>query len=510
MNEKILDIKLPTQYTEEDLFRQAKKKAGIHVASVTILKKSLDARKKNSIQWNLRIGINIPQREYKAMADSALDIPFKKREERVIIAGSGPAGIFSALVLARAGFKVTLAEKGKDVEERSRDIDELMENSRFSPMSNFAFGEGGAGTFSDGKLTSRSKHISKEKLFMLSEMIHCGAPEEIYYMTHPHVGSDNLKIMAVRLRKELEDLGGEILFDTEISELKTAGTKVTGVRTSRGDLDCDYVIMAPGHSSLETYKMLIQKGVLFKAKNFALGFRTEHPQALINRAQWGCETLPGVKAAEYRLTAQTETTPVFSFCMCPGGTIVPAQSGEFRSVVNGMSYYKRNGVFANAAIVTGYNYNEALGREVDPLEILERLDTLEKSYYEFSGSYKAPAMTMDDFLKGKASGIVCSSSYSPGLIPADLSKLLPQGTVTPLREGLTQFCKKLKGFDQGNIIGLESKTSSPIQVARNREGLCDGFENLYLSGEGSGWAGGIISSGADGIKAAMDIIHKHA
>jgi uncharacterized FAD-dependent dehydrogenase len=277
--------------------------------------------------------------------------------------------------------------------------------------------------------------------------------------------------------------------------------------TKSGRIEADYFIVAPGHSAYETYRMLIKKGVTFRTKPFAIGCRVEHRQELINMAQWGRKSLPGVKAAEYRLTSTGDgNLPVYTFCMCPGGSIVPATAYINTNIVNGMSRYKRNGKFANAACVAGISLARLLGREIEPLEALDWLGSLEESFYRYSEGYGAPFCSIQNFINRKMPTGTIESSYPFGLKPTPLWDLLPDAVSNSIAEGLKDFSKKIKGFETGHILGLESKTSSPIQVLRETTGLCQGFDNLYMVGEGSGYAGGIISSGSDGIRAAMNII----
>jgi uncharacterized FAD-dependent dehydrogenase len=302
-------------------------------------------------------------------------------------------------------------------------------------------------------------------------------------------------------------MGGTIHFEIMLEDLVLRQGKVEEIKTSAGSMQADAVFVAPGHSAYETYRMLMRRGVIFRTKNFAIGSRMEHLQEIINKAQWGRPNLPGVKAAEYRLTSPADGRhQVYSFCMCPGGMVVPAAAYAGTSIVNGMSYYRRNGRFANAACVAAIHPDELAGKEVTPAEALDWLEKLEKYFYHYSGSYAAPACTIADFISGRTTNTEFESSFPLGLKPAPLWELLPANVVNAMREGLKDFSGKMKGFETGNLIGLESKTSSPIQVLREEGGLCSGFENLYLVGEGSGYAGGIISSAADGLKAAMRFI----
>ena len=507
MNYKEITIKLPTDYSEPMLCNIIRQKLKIRNFSYQIENKSLDARQKNRIHWQIRLTVFSNEiKGRKQEPKPQLDIPYKKRNIKILIVGSGPAGFFSAFVLQKAGFDTVLIERGTDVKKRTHGIENFEKTSVFDAKSNYAFGEGGAGTFSDGKLTSRTKRIAKEKNFILSSYVDAGAPEEIMYLTHPHLGSDNLKKIVKNLRTEYLNIGGEILFETQLTDIKEKDGKIVKAVTTAGDIEADKFILAPGHSAFETYRMLINNGVLFRTKNFAIGSRVEHHQEIINSAQWGTAKLKGVKAAEYRLTSKSENNlPVYTFCMCPGGIIVPATAYENTNIVNGMSLYQRDGKFANAASVVGLNLNEFMSKEVSASEALDWLENLEKTFYQKTDAYKAPACTVSDFINEKITKNVFDSSYPLGLKQAPLWEMLPSKITESLKSGLKDFCRKLRGFEDGNIMGLESKTSSPIQVIRDENGLCTGFKNLYIVGEGSGYSGGIISSGVDGIKTAMGI-----
>lgn len=509
MGFKLIELKLPTDFTGEVLKEKIAKKLKIQDFSYVIEKQSLDARKKHDIYWNVRVGVTStalpgtgpPPKE-------PFSIPYKKRDKKVVVVGSGPAGFFAAYTLLNAGFRVTLLEQGPEVDTRLKDIAAFERTGELNEKSNYAFGEGGAGTFSDGKLTSRTKTISRERGFIFDTYIQGGAPAEIAYLAHPHLGSDNLRKIVRNLRNDFREKGGEFLFDTKVENVDIKDGKIRAVETPNEKIDGHYVIFAPGHSSYETYGMLIRKGVPFRVKPFALGCRVEHSQELVNRAQWGRVCLPGLKAAEYRLTYQErDQLPVYSFCMCPGGRVVPAAAYKNTNIVNGMSNYRRNSSFANAAVVVGVHLNRLLNKELEPLEALEWLQRLEETFFEFSNSYAAPACGIADFLSGKVSGNLKPSSYPFELIPADFNRLLPGEIAGSLRVGMTVFGRKLRGFEEGIMLGLESKTSSPVQAVRDRSGRSEAVENLYISGEGSGFAGGIVSSAADGIKAAMDILN---
>ena len=508
MGSKYINVKMPSGY--DDHFLKKKVEGYLNTKDFTYIieNKSLDARNKNNIYWQMRllvtsdaIDISVP------ISNPAMAIPHKKRHEKIVVVGSGPAGFFAAFVLQKAGFSTTIIERGTDVNKRTSGIETFESTGNFNPVSNYAFGEGGAGTFSDGKLTSRSKRISAEKKFILSSYVKAGAPAEIEYMTHPHLGTDNLKIIVKNLRRQFENIGGTVLFETVMTDIKVVAGKVSQIETNKGSIEADYFFIAPGHSAYDTYRLLIKRGVGFHNKNFALGSRMEHHQEIINVAQWGKKTLPGVKAAEYRLTSKGDGKhQVYSFCMCPGGVIVPATAVEDGNIVNGMSKYLRDDNFANAACVATININNILKREVSAMETLDWMENLENSFYKFSKGYKAPICSIRDFINKKPSNRKFHTSYPMGIIQAPLWELLPNEVENAIRAGLKDFTRKMKGFDTGNILGLESKTSAPIQVDREKDGRCVGFENLFVIGEGSGYAGGIISSAADGVKSAMSIV----
>lgn len=510
-----ITVSMPTDYTEPQLQRTIEKKLRTHIESYHIEQKSLDARKKSQIRWSIRILAYTKRHnttDIIPQAPSPLLIPQTRRPKNCVVVGSGPAGMFAALALQIAGHSVTLIERGEDVAARAKAIELFESCGSFSPNSNYAFGEGGAGTFSDGKLTSRTGKISSERDFILQTYIEAGAPKEIEYLNHPHLGSDTLKIIVQNLRKKFETLGGRMYFNTCLKDIHVQGESVTSAETSDGQLPVDFLLIAPGHSAYETYRMLMHRGVHFRTKNFAIGTRVEHPQTLINLAQWGREHLPGVKAAEYRLTApEAGEFPVYTFCMCPGGIVVPATAYEEANIVNGMSLYARNGAFANAACVAGLNLQQLHNREFSAEEALDWLEKLEQQFKEITGDFRAPYCTIEEFLKkgtGRVSarGKAVETSYPLGLDHQPLWELLPSALIPSLQAGLTRFCSQLAGFESGIMLGLESKTSSPIQVIREHNGLCAGFSNLAIAGEGSGYAGGIISSGADGLRIAMEFI----
>ncbi len=506
MGYKQITIKLPTGYDEALLRKEISQKSGLRDFTYVIENKSLDARNKSNIHWQVRVLVSSAKLKGDDIPGAELTIPYKKRNKKVVVVGSGPAGFFAALVLQKAGYSVTLIERGTEVKKRSVEIEWFESTGIFNPLSNYAFGEGGAGTFSDGKLTARSKRISAEKRFILSSYVKAGAPAEIKYMTHPHLGSDNLKLIVENLRKKFINLGGAVHFETTMNDILIKSGKAVGVETNNGSFEADYLFVAPGHSAYDTYRLLMKRGIGFHPKSFAIGSRMEHNQEIINIAQWGVPSLPGVKAAEYRLTSKgKDNRQVYSFCMCPGGVIVPATAVKEANIVNGMSRYLRNEQYANAAVVASFNPEKIIKPGVSAGDVLDWMEKLEYSFYEFSHQYKAPYCSINDFIHGKLTRSYETSSYPMGIEQAPLWEMLPKEIAVSMRAGLKDFIRKMKGFGTGNILGLESKTSAPVQVDRDTEGRCAGFENIFVIGEGSGYAGGIISSAADGVKVALKI-----
>ena len=509
MGFKSFTLKMPTDYTEDTLRHKIEKTISSTEFEYSIDKKSLDGRQKNNIHWLIQVSVSSKSINGNEEPDTPeLDIPKINTDKLVIVVGSGPAGFYSAYVLRLAGFRVRLIEQGPEVFQRITDVKLFHKKRILNERSNYAFGEGGAGTFSDGKLTSRTKTIKLERKFIFNEYIEAGAPEEIRYLAKPHIGSNLLVKTARNLRAKFLGIGGEMLFDTEMTDINLSNGVVTSIETNVGQMEADYFVMATGHSSYPVYEMLIKAGVRFQTKPFAIGNRVEHTQDIINNAQWRTKELPGVKAAEYAVTFNDASNPVYSFCMCPGGNVVSAPPTNGVNLVNGMSNYKRNFPFANSAIVAGLDLNKQLGHEVQPLEALDWVLDLERKFYDYVGGYDAPAVKVADFINGKTTSVFPESSYPFDLKTADMNDLLPANIINSQKEALRKFNKQMIGFDQGILMGLESRTSSPIQADRSKDGLCDGFSNLYFVGEGSGFSGGIISSGADGIKAAIDIARK--
>lgn len=506
MGIKYIDLELPTNYSNDDLQKAIKKNIRTDDFQYSIDLKSLDARNKRRIHWKIRVAVISEIFKDKITETETLNINKTIVPKKAVVVGFGPAGVFASFILLEAGYNVVIIDRGADVDKRSKLINKFETTGEFSEYGNYCYGEGGAGTFSDGKLTSRSKNIRPEKSYIIKKYIEAGAPEEIEYLSHPHIGSNNLIKVAKNIREKLIELGAEIHFETKCIGIISNSGIVESIDTNKGQMDADLFVFAIGHSAFDTYRMLIRAGVQFRTKPFALGCRAEHPQEIINYSQWGIKELKGVKAAEYKLTYKSDySLPVYSFCMCPGGKVVPASPQEGLSIVNGMSYYNRNLPNANSAIVAGFDYNEYMNREVSALEALDLLEELERKFYNFNSSFVAPASLIRDFGLGRNTGKLPQTSYPLGIKAADFNDLLYPQVINSLRKSFNDFEKKIKGFSEGVMIGLESKTSSTIQAIRDENCRAIGFDNLYICGEGSGWSGGIISSAADGIKAALRV-----
>ncbi|MCH5227440.1 MAG: FAD-binding protein [Muribaculaceae bacterium] len=481
------------------------------VNSFRIIRKSIDARKK-PVRINLgvlvseeeEINIDIPVKEYKKLPESA---------PQIVIVGAGPAGLFAGLRAIEKGIRPIIIERGKDVDSRRRDIAEISRKGEINPDSNFCFGEGGAGAFSDGKLYTRSKKRGSVKEVL--EILHqFGASEDILINSHPHIGSDKLPGIIRSIREKIKECGGEVRFGCKMDDLIIEEGKIKGIQTSQGEIINGAVFLATGHSARDTFRNLYNKKVKIEAKGLAIGVRLEHPQTLIDKMQYHSQEGRGkyLPAAEYSFVHQADNRGVYSFCMCPGGVIVPAVSAEGQIVVNGMSASARSSKWANSGYVVEIHPGDIKGFENSgSLEMLVLQEKLEKDFSEESGGkLNAPAQRIRDFIDGKVSINLPKTSYAPGIHPADLNLLFPEEISSRLKEGLKQIGKKSKDFvsNDGVMIGLESRTSSPIRIPRDKETLEHiEIEDLYPVGEGAGYAGGIVSSAIDGMN-CVDAYYK--
>ena len=469
-----------------------------------IVKKSLDARKR-SIVYRLKIELLYKEAKTQWTLPN-LEVPQNARKVHII--GFGPAGIFAALECLKRGYKPVVIERGKNVKERRRDVAKLSRDGILDPDSNYCFGEGGAGTFSDGKLYTRS-HKRGKISEILEMLVWHGAAKEIIYEAHPHIGTNKLPAIIENLRRTIEQAGGEVRFNAKLTKLTCQGSKVISLDINGQNEPCDQVILATGHSARDIYYMLAKEDVLIEAKPFAMGFRIEHPQAIVDQIQYHKQDTAFLPPASYRIVQQVKGKGVFSFCMCPGGIVAPASTDELGVVVNGWSPSKRNGKFANSGWVTEIGEEEWREfKHFGPLAGLEFQKKIEeKAKFMAGGSMKVPGQNLLDFLNQRKSLKINDSSYHPGITPADLNLLYPSSISYRLREGLRLAAKKMKGFadPQAVLVGPESRTSSPIRIPRTEALHHPQLINLYPCGEGAGYAGGILSAALDGIRVARKI-----
>lgn len=538
---RITEIKLPVnkalalaQQTEA-LQAAVLKKLGIAPADLIrfdIFKRGVDARKSQTILYVYSLDVEVknesqvlarlrkdpqvkpsPDMNYQAVAQAPALL-----KTRPVVVGFGPAGIFAALILAQSGFRPIVLERGKEVRERTQDTWGLWRKNRLNPESNVQFGEGGAGTFSDGKLYTQIKDPKHYGRKVLQEFVTAGAPAEILYVSHPHIGTFRLVGMVEEMRKKIIALGGEVRFGSRVDSIEITHNKVQGVALQTGEfIATEHLILAVGHSARDTFAMLHQKGIFIEAKPFSIGFRIEHPQSLIDQARYGksysTEIVDVLGAADYKLVHHAKNgRSVYSFCMCPGGTVVAATSEPNCVVTNGMSQYSRNERNANAGIVVG------ITPEVDfpdhPLAGVELQRKWESQAYILGGSnYCAPGQLIGDFLANQSSesfGAVLPS-YTPGVHLTNLDTALPSFAITAIREAIPVFAQQIKGFDlaDGLLTGVETRTSSPIRIKRDEQSLQSiNTQGLYPCGEGAGYAGGILSAAVDGIRVAEAVMLK--
>ncbi|MDP2759822.1 MAG: NAD(P)/FAD-dependent oxidoreductase [Sideroxyarcus sp.] len=519
---RLTEIKLPLAHPADDLQAAILKRLGIAASELltfSIFRRGHDARKRNGIVlvYTVDVGVrneaallaqNIPQvkvapdMNYRFVAQAPQNL-----QERPVVIGSGPCGLFAGLLLAQMGFRPIILERGKEVRERTKDTWGLWRQGKLNPESNVQFGEGGAGTFSDGKLYSQIKDPKFYGRKVLTEFVKAGAPEEIMYVSHPHIGTFRLVGMVEAMRHSMEALGAEIRFQRRVADIEIENGQVRGVLLANGEhIATRHVVLAVGHSARDTFEMLHKRGVYMEAKPFSVGFRIEHPQSVIDRARFGANAgNPLLGAADYRLVHHASNgRSVYSFCMCPGGTVVAATSEEGRVVTNGMSQYSRNERNANSGIVVGITPQDFPG---DVLAGVEFQRKWESRAFELGGkSYAAPAQRVGDFLAGRPSTTLGAviPSYTPGVNPTDLSTALPDYVIAAIREALPAFDKQIKGFamDDAILTGVETRTSSPVRVKRGEDYQSINIKGLYPAGEGAGYAGGILSAAVDGIEVA--------
>jgi uncharacterized FAD-dependent dehydrogenase len=528
---RLTELRLPLEHSPEQLTAavlQRLKLAPADLLKLHIHKRSPDARKKDALQFVYSLDLELAD-ETAVLARFAGDLQVKPAPDmayrpvapapagqllRPVVVGFGPAGIFAATILAQAGFKPLVLERGKKVRERTRDTWDLWRKHTLHPDSNVQFGEGGAGTFSDGKLYSQIKdprHLARK---VLTEFVKAGAPAEILYVSRPHIGTFRLVAMVEKMRAEIEALGGEIRFQARVEDLVIEDGHVRAVVLQNGEtIRADQVILALGHSARDTFEMLHARGVFMEAKPFSVGFRIEHPQSLIDRARFGRHAGNALLgAADYKLVHHAQSglgkgRSVYSFCMCPGGTVVAATSEPGCVVTNGMSQYSRNERNANAGIVVGITPADFPGDPGDPLAgIAFQRQWESRAFALGGGNYDAPVQRVGDFLAGQPSSAVGAvvPSYQPGVRPTDLSSALPDYAIAAIRAAIPAFDTKIRGFAMADALltGVETRTSSPLRITRGADGQSVNIKGLYPTGEGAGYAGGILSAAVDGIEAA--------
>lgn len=516
---RIDNIKIRENLSDTEVFKKAIEKNKIKKEEVEewhIYKKSIDARKKEDIYYNYSINIKLKdeKREIKfgkLKEEKWQEIEVKRNSKyKPVIIGMGPAGLFAGLLLVENGIKPIILERGKCVEERIKDVENFANNREFSPVSNIQFGEGGAGTFSDGKLnTGNSANMYSRKV--LEEFVKFGAPEEILYTAKPHIGTDNLRKIVKNIREYIISKGGQVLFNTKATDFEIENGKIKAVICEDKRIETDSIILAIGHSARDTFKKLYELGIEIQPKNFAVGTRIEHLQEDINKAQYGENIKLKLPVADYKLVyhAKNERT-CYTFCMCPGGQVMASNSEENSIVTNGMSNFSRDGKNANSALLVNVTVEDYYKNS--PLDGMYFQEELEQKAFKLGGSnYNAPAQRVEDFIEGcktKEFGKI-KPTYMPGVTGADLNEILPGFVAETMKEAIQELDKKLHGFADKDAVltGVETRSSSPVQIIRDKESLNSiSVKGLYPCGEGAGYAGGIMTAAIDGLKCAIKVI----
>ena len=530
---RIAEIPMPLAFTEKELRRHTARRLKVPesaLGEVRLYRKSVDARKKNDVHFTCTVEAQVDgeKKVLSRLRDSKIQLaqPYEyclpscePLSQRPVIAGFGPAGLFAALILAQAGQKPIVLERGAPVDERSRTVEHFWSTGEMNPESNVQFGEGGAGTFSDGKLNTGTKDPRARKV--LEEFVKAGAPEQILTDAKPHIGTDRLPGAVKAIRETIIRLGGEVHFHTTLTGLQVREGRLTGVMTrkstgERGIIETDALVLAVGHSARDTFSMLYDAGLHMEAKAFSVGARIEHPQSLINQAQYGpAAEHPALGAADYKLAVHLPENGVaagrgvYTFCMCPGGFVVAAASEEGRVVTNGMSCFARDGKNANAALLVGVAPEDfGSGHPLAGIDFQRKLE--EAAFRVGGGDYHAPAQRVEDFLQNRASTRLgeVEPTYRPGVTPCNLSACLPEVITEAMRQGIRLMDRRLHGFAYPDAVltGTETRSSSPVRIIRDESCQSVSLRGFYPCGEGAGYAGGIISAAVDGIRCAEKVM----
>lgn len=517
---RLSNVKIRENLTREQVIEYALNKYKIkkdNVKEAYIFKKSIDARDKSDILYNYAIDIELVKDMNIKGAQQVEKYEFqklnvlRKSSYRPVIVGAGPAGLFTALILVQNGIAPIVIEQGSKVEKRIQDVDKFVNSGILNSKSNIQFGEGGAGTFSDGKLTTGNNSSFSRKV--LEEFVNFGAPEEILYTAKPHIGTDNLVNIVKNMREYIISKGGTFMFDTKVTDFEIENEKITAIYTENNEkIETDTVVLAIGHSARDTFKTLLDKGLNLIPKSFAVGVRIEHLQQDINISQYGENPKLKLPPAEYKLIYHAQNGRVcYTFCMCPGGQVMASSSEEGTIVTNGMSRFKRDGINSNSALLVNVEPKDC--KEEGPLCGMYFQEELEKKAFELSGkTYYAPIQKVGDFIENKKTEKLGKivPTYAPGYTFSNLNELFPEFINETLKEALVNLDKKLKGFANSDAIltAPETRTSSPVQITRDKETLISNIDGIYPCGEGAGYAGGIMTAAVDGIKVAIKILEK--
>ncbi|MBQ8598998.1 MAG: hypothetical protein IJ411_02655 [Oscillospiraceae bacterium] len=522
----VSNIKTGLGKDREGIFETARRTAKLkaeQIEAMYLVKSSVDARKKSNIHIVSSVSIVVKGDEAAVVKRAgSKDVQLQKQEpitfptggeklaHQPVIVGFVPSGMFAGMVLARLGYEPIILERGADVDSRVQAVEDFWQNKQFSPQTNVQFGEGGAGTFSDGKLTTR---ISDPRCgYILEELIRHGAPEEIRHKQKPHVGTDHLRHVVKSIREEIKELGGQVRFGVKMERILRKNGHICGVLTSEGKLPCEQLVLAIGHSARDTFEMLQREQILLEPKPFSVGVRVEHPQTLIDEGLYGDYAgHPALPKGEYQLSHRVDGRGVYTFCMCPGGVVVPSSSEEETIVTNGMSHFARDGENANSAVVVSVDSGDFGSGALAGVAFQRKL---ERAAFELGGrSYAAPAQTVTSYLGGRLSLDRCGTrpTFACGVAERDLHELFPQAVNEMLELGFRTFDRKIRGFggERAVITGPETRTSSPVRITRGEELQAIGLAGLYPCGEGAGYAGGIVSAAVDGVRIAQKIAEDH-